>query len=64
MVLHRCSEADPTDYELRAAGTDDGIEILLSGHHGYRCFWWRADITLENGEVIVRGPVLASDNDS
>lgn len=64
MVLHRCNRADPTDYELSAASTQNGIEIRLSGHHGYRCLWWRADFTIDNGKVLIRGPILATDSDS
>jgi|SRR5579871_362709 len=64
MLLHRWSDAHHTHYELRAAGTENGIEILLSGHQQRRCFWWRADVTLVHGEVCIRGPVLAPDCDS
>ena len=64
VVLQRWSDALPTNYELRAAGTENGIEILLLGHQRYRCFWWRADFTLVNGEVLIHGPVLAPDCDS
>ena len=64
LVLHRLRDTPPTDYELRAANTENGMEILLSGHQRYRCFWWRADVTLVNGEVLIRGPVLATDCDS
>jgi hypothetical protein len=64
LVLERWSDAHTSNYELRAAGTETGIEVLLSGHHRYRCFWWRADVTLVDGEVAIRGPVLAPDCDS
>jgi hypothetical protein len=64
MVLHTENGALPTDYELRAAGTEDGIEVVLSGHHRYRCFWWRVDFTVVNDEVRVSGPILAPDCDS
>ncbi|MCW3096496.1 MAG: hypothetical protein JWL77_2114 [Chthonomonadaceae bacterium] len=64
MVLHTENGALPTDYELRAVCTEAGIEVVLSGHHRYRCFWWRVDFTVENDEVRVRGPILAPDCDS
>ena len=64
MVLHRWSDAQPLDYELRAAGTKNGIEILLSGHQRFRCFWWRVDFMPVDGKVLIRGPVLATDCDS
>jgi hypothetical protein len=58
-------------FQLTATGTDDHIEIMLSGdhrhaggHHRYRLFWWRAEFRLVNGEVVVHGPFLADDPDS
>lgn len=63
-VLENWSDETPTDCKLTASGKDDGMEIVLSGHCGYRSFRWRAEVQLVNGEALIRGPSLTSDPDS
>jgi hypothetical protein len=53
----------PTDFELNATGTEDGLDLVLSGHRHYHLFWWRVQFEIVNEEVIIHGPFLA-DNPS
>ncbi len=62
-VLARWRDETPTHFKLSAAGTDDRIEIVLSGDCRHRLFWWRAEFKLTNDEVVVHGPFLADDHD-
>src|SRR5579863_4259556 len=41
-VLENWRDENPTDFKLTAARKEDGVEIILSGHCGYRLFLWRA----------------------
>lgn len=63
-VLQTWPDSHHTHYELRAEGAEDRIAIFLTGHKRFRCFWWRVDFTLLEGEVAIRGPFLAADCDS
>jgi hypothetical protein len=61
MMLASGRDALPSSFDLKVTGTDDHIELVLSGDCRHRLFWWRADFRVVNGEVIVHGPFLADD---
>ncbi len=64
LMLETWRASHPADYTLRATRREDGIRILLTGHRRFQCFWWHADISMEEGKVRIDRPVLASDPDS
>jgi hypothetical protein len=53
----------PTDFELNASGTEEGLDLVLSGHRHYHLFWWRVQFEIVVDDVIIHGPFLA-DNPS
>lgn len=63
VVLARWRDEAPTHFKLSAAGTEDRVEIVLSGDCRHRLFWWRAEFKLVNDEVVVHGPFLSDDRD-
>jgi|SRR5579872_2041402 len=60
-VLESWRDEQPTDCRLTAAHKEAAVELVLSGHCGYRLFWWRAEIAIAGGAIAVRGPFLAND---
>jgi hypothetical protein len=63
VVLAHWRDELPTHFKLSAFGTEDYIEILLSGDCRRRLFWWRAEFRLVDDQVTVHGPFLSVDHD-
>ncbi len=63
VTLVSYKDEHPSDFELNAALSEDGLELTLSGHRHYHLFWWRAQFEVVDDEVIIHGPFLA-DNPS
>jgi hypothetical protein len=68
VVLSDCREGDPDCYRLTAEWSAQRLLITLSGdsrfahgRHHFRLFWWRAEFSVADGEVIITGPSLAAD---
>jgi hypothetical protein len=50
-----------THFTLTVSGAQENIEFVLSGRRGHHNFWWRLQLKIVNGEVVLQGPVLAND---
>jgi hypothetical protein len=60
-VLGNWSDEVSTHFALTASGADDAMELVLSGRRKHHNFWWRSQVKIMNGEVMIQGPTLASD---
>ena len=60
-ALGNWSDEVSTHFALTASGANDGMELVLSGRRGHHNFWWRSQVKIMNGEVVIQGPTLASD---
>lgn len=60
-VLGNWSDEGSTHFALTASGADDTMELVLSGRRGHHNFWWRSQVKIVNGKVVVQCPALASD---
>lgn len=59
--LGNWSDEASTHFTLTVSGSQDSIEFVLSGRRNHHNFWWRSQLKIVNGEVVLRGPVLAND---
>jgi len=60
-VLGNRNDDGSTHFTLTVSGSDDQMEFVLSGRRDHHSFWWRSQLRIVNGEVIVQRPVLAND---
>jgi hypothetical protein len=60
-VLGSWSDEASTHFTLAVSGSQDNIEFVLSGRRGHHSFWWRSQLKIVNGEVVLQGPALAND---
>ncbi len=61
VVLETWRDDAPSHYELWAARTADGLEIVLSGDCRHRLVRWSTQFSIRGEEVVVHGPFLAND---
>ncbi len=71
VVLADCREGAPHCFHLTAEPEGDHLTLILSADsriasrdHRLRLFWWRAEFSLNNDQLIVRGPHLRDDPSS
>lgn len=60
-ILGSWNDEASTNFSLSVSGAEDSIEFVLSGRRKLENFWWRSQIKIVNGEVVVAAPALVND---